>query len=218
MNIEQYITFTVIITVLLLSPGPSVLLSINNGLNYSRKLAIIGVFGNVAAFQMLLIISATSFGALMLAFDELLSIIKIVGATYLCYLGIKAYRSSTSPINTEDSSLINNVKPAIIFKQAFLVTSLNPKALIFVSALLPQFIEPALPLIPQVAVLCLTSAVIHFTIYFSYAALAFKAKYLLKSDKIRQRFNKFTGITFLLFGITLGLSGSWPNMLILTYP
>jgi len=71
-----------------------------------------------------------------------------------------------------------------------LVSSLNPKALIFVSALLPQFIEPALPLIPQVAVLYLTSAVIHFTIYFSYAALTFKAKYLLKSDQIRQRLMK----------------------------
>ncbi|PKH89010.1 LysE family translocator [Colwellia sp. Bg11-28] len=208
MNIELYITFTVIITVLLLSPGPSVLLSINNGLNYGLKLAVIGVLGNVAAFQLLLIISATSFGTLILAFDELLSIIKIVGATYLCYLGIKAYHSPPSQINTDNSCLINNIKPSIIFKQAFLVTSLNPKALIFVSALLPQFVDPTLALMPQISLLCLTSAVIHFTIYFGYASLASKAKHLLKSDKRRQLFNKFSGITFLIFGIALGVSGS----------
>lgn len=207
MNVEQYITFTVVVTVLLLSPGPSVLLSINNGLNYGTKLAAIGVLGNVVAFQLLLLLSATSFGALILAFSGLLSIIKITGAAYLCYLGVKVYHSPVSQINTDNSSETIYLKPLTIFKQAFLVTSLNPKALIFISALLPQFIEPTLALVPQVVAFCLISAVIHFTIYFCYAALASKAKYLLNSNKRRRRFNQFSGVVFLAFGIVLGVSG-----------
>lgn len=207
MNIEQYFAFMVIITILLLSPGPSVLLSINNGLNYSLKLAAVGVFGNVVAFQLLLIVSAAGLGTLVLASSNVLTFIKMIGAVYLCYLGFKAYYSPVTPLHRERSCSANGQKPLIIFRQAFLVTVLNPKALIFVSALLPQFIKSTSSLISQVISLCLISAVIHFTIYFCYAALASKAKKLLKSDKGRQLFNKFSGVTFLIFGLSLGGSG-----------
>jgi len=207
MNIEQYFAFIMIITALLLSPGPSVLLSINNGLNYSLKLAVVGVCGNVMAFQLLLVVSATSLGTLVLASRDVLIIIKIIGAVYLCYLGIKTYFSPVSPLKKEISCYTHGKKTLAIFKQAFLVTVSNPKALIFVSALLPQFIITSSPLIPQILLLCLISAVIHFTIYFCYASLASKAKNLLNSDKRRQRFNKFSGVLFLIFGTFLGLSG-----------
>lgn len=208
MNLEQYVTYTVIITILLVSPGPSVLLSINNGLNYGKKLAALGVLGNVAAFQLLLIISATGLGAVILTFSELLIVIKIIGSGYLCYLGIKLYRSPVPKLNTDSSQSSLYHQPWQIFKQAFWVTSLNPKAIIFVSALLPQFINPTLPLMPQVIMLCIVSALIHFTIYFGYAALAAKVKQLVGGEKSRRRFNKISGVTFLMFGIALGLSGS----------
>lgn len=203
MNLDQYATYTVIVTMLLASPGPSVLLSINNGLNYGKKLAAFGVLGNVIAFQLLLLISATSLGTIILAFEELLAVIKFFGASYLCYLGIKIYRSAVVQLSTGVSRPSIHSQPWLIFKQAFWVTSLNPKALIFVSALLPQFIYSKTPLIPQVTVLCIISALIHFTIYFSYAALADKAKHLINGNKNRQRFNKISGVTFLLFGIAL---------------
>jgi threonine/homoserine/homoserine lactone efflux protein len=206
MDIEQYITFIMIITILLLSPGPSVLLSINNGLNYSLKLAAVGVCGNVVAFQLLMIVSAAGLGPLVLTSNEILIVIKTIGAIYLCYLGFKAYYSPVSPLSQESSCTTYGQKPLIIFKQAFLVTVSNPKALMFVSALLPQFIKPASPLIPQVILLCLISAMIHFTIYFCYAALASKAKNLLNSDKKRRRFNQLSGLIFFMFGISLALS------------
>ncbi|MGA4607919.1 LysE family translocator [Pseudoalteromonas maricaloris] len=208
MNIEQYVTYTVIITVLLVSPGPSVLLSINNGLNHGKKLAALGVLGNVAAFQLLLIISATGLGAVILTFSELLTFIKVIGAGYLCYLGIKVYRSPVSQFDTDGSQSSLHHQPWLIFKQAFWVTSMNPKALIFVSALLPQFINPTVSLMPQVVMLCIISALIHFTIYFGYAALAEKVKQLVGGEKGRGRFNKVSGVTFVIFGIVLGLSGS----------
>jgi homoserine/homoserine lactone efflux protein len=207
MNIEHYFAFMMIITVLLLSPGPSVLLSINNGLHYGLKLAALGVLGNVVAFQLLLIVSATGLGALILTFSEVLFAIKIVGAVYLCYLGFKAYVSPVISLDQNSASAANGRKPLALFKQAFLVTISNPKALIFVSALLPQFIKPGSPLISQVIALSLISAVIHFTIYFCYAALASKAKGWLSSDNRRRRFNQFSGLTFLFFGVSLGLSG-----------
>jgi len=205
MNIELYLAYVMIITLLLLSPGPSVLLSINNGLNYSLKLALIGVLGNVLAFQILVIISATSLAALILSFSSLLLAIKIIGAVYLCFLGLKMYQSPVSQLNHKSYDKKHH-KGSTVFKEAFFITSLNPKALIFVSALLPQFIDPTVTLMPQVVILCLTSAVIHFSIYVGYAALAFKAKNLLNSHKRRQVFNKVSGVIFLMFGVSIGAS------------
>ncbi|QTH73201.1 LysE family translocator [Pseudoalteromonas xiamenensis] len=203
MNIDQYITYAVVIAVLFLSPGPSVLLAVHNGMNHSKKVTGLGVLGNVAAFQLLLIISATGLGTVMLALSELLILIKVIGATYLCYLGIKLYRAPVTQTNADSMQSSLHHQPWPIFKQAFWVTLLNPKALIFVSALLPQFISPTLALIPQVVTLCVVSAVIHFMIYFGYAALASQLKQLVENDEKRQRFNKMSGFTFLIFGVAM---------------
>ncbi|WMN62059.1 LysE family translocator (plasmid) [Pseudoalteromonas xiamenensis] len=203
MNIEQYVTYAVVITVLFLSPGPSVLLAVNNGMNHGRKAAGLGVLGNVAAFQLLLIISATGLGTVMLAWSELLVLIKVIGASYLCYLGIKLFRTPVSQSNTDSMQSSFHHQPWLIFKQAFWVTLLNPKALIFVSALLPQFISPTFALVPQVVTLCIVSSLIHFTIYFGYAALASQLKQLVENEEKRRRFNKMSGFTFLLFGMAM---------------
>jgi len=206
MSFEQYISYTMVITILLLSPGPSVLLSINNGLKYGRKLSALGVLGNVFAFQILIIISATGLSAVIVAFDELLLVIKTIGALYLCYLGFKIYVSSASQADSNVAQTNLAHQPWKIFKQAFLITLLNPKALIFVSALLPQFINPVLELTPQVNALCFITALIHFSIYFGYAMLAARAKPMINKGKNQDRFNKISGITFLIFGLTLGIS------------
>lgn len=93
-----------------------------------------------------------------------------------------------------------------IFRQAFFVTVSNPKALVFVSALLPQFINTNEVLMPQIMTLTLTTAVIHFVIYQSYAVLASRAKDLLESPQRRGLFNKVSGVTFVGFGVALGIS------------
>ncbi|NRD74895.1 LysE family transporter [Shewanella sp. VB17] len=124
----------------------------------------------------------------------------------MCYLGGKTYFSPVSQMNTGSSCHAKNETSSIIFKQAFFMTSSNPKALIFVSALLPQFIQADTALVPQVTALCFISAMIHFAIYLSYAALGERAKSLLNNNQRRQRFNQFSGVIFLVFGIFIGLS------------
>lgn len=94
MSIEQYLAFLTITVVLLLSPGPSVLLSISNGVKYGAKLASAGVMGNVVAFQILMTLSATGLGAILAASSEFFIVLKIIGALYLIYLGLKLWFSS----------------------------------------------------------------------------------------------------------------------------
>lgn len=203
MNVEQVLAYSTVIFVLLLSPGPSVFLSINNGINYGKKIAATGVLGNVIAFQLLMLVSASGLGAAILTYPEILLAIQIVGACYLCYLGGKIYLSPASQVDSIKDVTCLTLSPWGAFKQAFFVTLLNPKALVFVTALLPQFISHSEKLLPQVIILCAVSAVIHFTVYFSYALLAEKAKRILANEQGRRVYNKASGITFLLFGITL---------------
>ena len=206
MSIEQYLVFVAITGVFLLSPGPSVLLSINNGAKYGVRLSAVGVLGNVVAFQVLIILSALGLGAVLTASSEFFNILKILGAIYLIYLGVKIWFAPISNLLNGKSTNDEDTTPFTLFKQAFFVTSSNPKALVYVSALLPQFINTQQPLLPQVITLALTSAVVQFTIFMSYAALASRAKELLKKPKNRKFFNRFSGVTFVGFGVALGLS------------
>ncbi len=205
MSVELYLSFVAIIIVLLLSPGPSVILSINNGVKYGSKIASVGVMGNVIAFQLLMVLSATGLGAVLATSNEFFIVLKIIGAMYLIYLGFKLWFTSVPQSLNEQSLEQNQKSPLSLFKEAFFVTISNPKALVFVSALLPQFINANNALLPQIILLFLTTALIHFTIYQSYAVLSSKAKHKLESSKKQGIFNKLSGLTFVSFGVALGL-------------
>ncbi|WP_445363631.1 LysE family translocator [Microbulbifer sp. ANSA003] len=203
MNIELVLGYCAIIAVLLISPGPSVLLSINNGINYGKKIAAIGVLGNVFAFQILTLIGASGLGIALTTFTGTLIAIQLIGAGYLCYLGLKILSSPAIKLSAKGVKSTFKPSPWKIFRQAFLVTSLNPKALIFIIALLPQFITDSEKLTPQIAILCIISASIHFAIYFGYALLAENVAQISSSDLGRKVFDRLSGITFLIFGIGL---------------
>ena len=203
---DQYFLFVVITSAFLLSPGPSVMLSISNGVRYGVKSASIGVLGNVAAFQVLILLSAVGLGAILTASSEIFTFLKYIGALYLFYLGVKIWRApalSHSIESSEYKSVLNNRS---IFKHAFLVTSTNPKALLYVSALLPQFINTQQLLFPQILILGVTSAVIQCSIFMSYVVVGHKSRYWFESPVRLKVFNKISGVTFMGFGAALGLS------------
>ena len=206
METDQYLLFVVITSTFLLSPGPSVLLSISNGVRYGVKRASIGVLGNVLAFQGLILLSAIGLGAILTASSEIFTFLKYIGALYLIYLGVKIWRAPALRLAIESSEYKLELKNSGIFKHAFLVTSTNPKALLYVSALLPQFIHTQQLLYPQILLLGVTSAVIQYLIFMSYVVIGHKSRYWFESPVRLKIFNKISGITFMGFGAALGLS------------
>lgn len=205
MSIDQYLLFVAITGVFLLSPGPSVILSINNGIHHGIKRALIGVLGNVVAFQLLIVLSALGLGAILTASSEVFFVLKIFGALYLVYLGIKIWRSAIVK-NRSNFLEDKNSNRFHLFKQAFLITSSNPKALVYVSALLPQFINTQQAIIPQVFMLGLTSAAVQFLIFSSYVVIGSKSKQWFENPKKLRIYNRASGVTFIGFGVALGLS------------
>ncbi len=142
----------------------------------------------------------------MTASGEIFNLLKILGAVYLVYLGVKIWFSPIVKIQNGVPANDKYSNPYVLLKHAFFVTSSNPKALVYVSALLPQFINTQQPFLPQVIILALTSAMLQFIIFMSYVILSSKARSWIENPNKRKIFNKFSGLTFIGFGVALGLS------------
>jgi homoserine/homoserine lactone efflux protein len=205
MSIEQYLIFLSITGLFMASPGPAILLCINNGIQHGIRLSAFGVMGNVLALQILIVLSAIGIGSILATSLEIFNLVKILGAIYLCYLGIKIW---FSPINTfaQKDAIQNRKRPFYIFQHAFLVTATNPKAFIYVSALLPQFLDIDQPLLVQLLSLNVGIGVLQFIIFMSYVILSSRARIWLNNEMTRKLFNRVTAVTFVGFGIALGLS------------
>lgn len=201
MTQSLFLAFLAVITALLLSPGPSVWLAIHNGLTHGVRGALIGVLGNVTAFQGLMAVSALSLSAMVQIAAPTLWLMQYGGAAYLAYLGI---RLLTTPVGAAAHGPENGAGPTRawrLFRQAFLVTASNPKALMFVVALLPQFVDPARPLLPQWGLMALTTAMVHLCVYWGYAVLGHRASAYLMDRRIRRLYNGASGLLFLGFAV-----------------
>jgi homoserine/homoserine lactone efflux protein len=208
MSTDQYWLYVAVTSIFMLSPGPSVVLVISNSVKFGTKKAMTGAFGNVLAFQVLVILSALGLGVILTASSHLFYILKMIGAAYLVYLGLKLWFSSTVNYSRGMDSSAHTISRASLFKQAFFVTSSNPKALIYVSALLPQFINPEQSLFTQVLILGLTAAVLQLLTFLIYALIAGQSKQFFQNEQNQLTFNRISGITFIGFGTALGLSES----------
>ena len=205
MSINEYLIFSIVTFTFMLSPGPSTFNCMNNGIRYGAKKSVVGVLGNVVAFQLLIVLSVIGLGAVLAASEIAFQITKIIGAFYLVYLGIKIWSSKAivdgNPMSGADVTSLQ------LCKRAFLVTMSNPKALIYISALLPQFININQPSLSQFLLIALTIGMAQFVAFSLYAILSSRVRYWLNNKRNCQLFNRASGLTFMGFGFALGLSG-----------
>lgn len=199
----MYFLFLSICIATAASPGPAVFLAIKNGLTHGFKRAVFAIMGNLTALFLMMGISAAGLGALILASTSLFNLLKIAGGLYLLYLGIKLLRSKPIKIALNQSQSNETVPLLSLYREAFLVSSTNPKAIAFCTALFPQFIDPSQAMISQFAVLAGTFGACSFCFLSLYAALAAKLRPQLAKESVLRWFNRLTGLAFMGFGIGL---------------
>lgn len=205
MSFDQYVIFLTITGFYMASPGPAILLCINNGVQHGVKKSAMAVLGNVLALQILIILSAIGVGSILATSITIFNIVKIAGALYLLYLGLKIWFSPVTRFDLDKTSSKQR-KSSYLFRHAFLVTTSNPKALIYITALLPQFIDIHQPVLDQLIILSPAIAVLQFVIFMSYVVMASQVRNWLNNSFTRSVFNKVTGIIFIGFAIALGFS------------
>ena len=177
MSFESWLAFTAASTILLLIPGPTVLLVVSYALGQGWRTALPMAVGVALGDFTAMTLSMLGIGALLAASATVFTVLKWIGAAYLIYLGIRLWRAPVS-LPSADAPV---GRAHGIFVHAFLVTALNPKSLAFFVAFVPQFIDHEAALLPQLAIMEAT---------FVGLATANALAYALAADRLRLRIRR----------------------------
>ncbi|MCF5029306.1 LysE family transporter [Pseudomonas syringae] len=189
MALETWLGFFAACWIISLSPGAGAIASMSCGLQYGFWRGYWNALGLQIALVAQIAIVAAGLGAVLAASDMAFTLIKWFGVAYLVYLGIKQWRAL--PADLADESAVRPVgKPMTLVLRGFLVNISNPKALIFILAILPQFIDPAAPLLMQYAIIAATMVVVDLIVMAGYTGLASKVLRLLKTPRQQRRMNR----------------------------
>ncbi|MCP3900247.1 MAG: LysE family translocator [Desulfobacteraceae bacterium] len=154
MTIQSWLIYLVLVLIATATPGPAVLFIVTNSTLHGWKKAIFAAFGNIAGLFLLGLVAVTGLGAILQASEILFTIVKYAGAAYLIYLGVKLIFHKNSDFSEMQDQLIpKGISSKKIFFQAFGVALSNPKAIVFLTALFPQFIDINGSLISQFSML-----------------------------------------------------------------
>ena len=198
MTLSTYLLYLAAVAVLVLSPGPTMLMCVTTALNSGPHRAMTGVAGSVAAALCVMLLSALGLGALLAASEAAFTAAKVIGAAYLIWLGIKTFRSEGMMLDTAAAPEVPSGRS--FFLRGFLIGASNPKALLFFAAFFPQFLNPALPFAPQFAVLALTFVALEFAVLTLYALSVSRIAPLLRASGPMRWLNRVCGGLFTLMG------------------
>ena len=204
MELHTVLLYSVVAFFYILSPGPAVFLAITNGLRADLESVTIAAFGNIVGLLFLSIASILGLGAIIMASATLFMVVKVVGALYLIYLGIKFIRANTTlEIDRQRGEFTRAKTKKEHFKEAFLLAVTNPKPILFFTAIFPQFLNYKSEILPQFIAMTLIFATLSFTVLFFYGFIAQKSKKLLSNIKRVTWFNRVSGAIFIALGISL---------------
>ncbi|MFP2565319.1 LysE family translocator [Enterobacter ludwigii] len=209
---QQLAFYIFIASLTIASPGPGVLLTLTNTLNYNLRHAMAGIIGVSVGMGVIAIIAASSVGVIITTSQLMLLIVKVAGAAYLIYLGIRLFRTAPGINSTNVSTKGSAALPSVgqRFRQGFFVTILNPKPVIFFMALFPQFIDPYQPFVSQFAILSGIFCFLVILIHSLYGLFARTVRMKVSAGNLFIKLNKAGGVVFMCFAVGLILSALHP--------
>lgn len=201
MSFELYIFFFVTTIMLVLVPGPAAITVAKQAASDNSRLTFLTVIGVASADVLFFLLSATGIASLLVASNLVFTIIKWLGIAYLMFLGSSALFSKAGTIKVDVQATTLNPKKA--FLNGLIIQLANPKALMYFSALLPQFIDPAEPLITQMLLMGLTCLLADLLVYSLFGRMGAQlAKQQVKSWVINL-INKVAGIALIATGLKM---------------
>ncbi|WP_260262006.1 homoserine/homoserine lactone efflux protein [Vibrio intestinalis] len=205
MDLHVWFAYVVTAIVFSLAPGSGTVNSISNGLSYGTRKSLGAVVGLQIGLTFHIILVGAGIGALVAQSAMAFTIIKWVGVVYLVWLGIQKWRdrsSLTAQQNQETSSGWS------LMRNAVLINLTNPKSIVFLVALFPQFINPEQPQLIQFVVLGVTTVVIDAIVMLGYTTLASQMGRFVRSEKVMGKINKVFGSMFVGCGALLATAKS----------
>jgi len=204
MSLHVWLTFIVAAILISLSPGAGAISCMASGMRYGYRRSLPNIAGMQLGVALQLIVVGIGLGALLAASALAFNLVKAFGVAYLCYLGWQQFRAEARPLQLADAGIAAGT-PRALFVQGFLVNASNPKATIFLLAVLPQFIDAHAPPLPQYLVCMATLAVVDVIVMSGYALFASRVLRLLREPQHLRWMNRVFGGVFLLAAGLLAL-------------
>lgn len=195
-NWDTYWLYVLTEAALSLSPGPAVMLVIAYGLTLGARRSLAASAGILSANAIYFALSATSLGALLVTSQTFFLIIRWCGAAYLVYLGLAALFGQPSPLTVSKAAARERTVSSIYFAGLTLQLA-NPKTLVFFVAILPQFVDPRLPIGAQMSWLAAGSVIPEFFILAGYGFAASRAARLATDARYAQITDRAAGVLVL---------------------
>ena len=194
MALDTWLAFFLASWIISLSPGAGAIASMSSGLQYGFVRGYWNAIGLQLGLAMQIAVVAGGLGAILAASSTAFYAIKWFGVAYLVYLAVKQWRAL--PMDMSDDAAVRPIgKPLALVFRGFLVNISNPKALVFMLAVLPQFINPHAPLLMQYLVIGVTMICVDLVVMAGYTGLASKVLRLLRTPKQQKRMNRtFAGL------------------------
>lgn len=208
MELNVWLAFLAASVAIAISPGSGAVLSMSHGLAYGVRHASATILGLQAGVAGILLIAGLGVGALLIASATAFTVVKVLGATYLVWLGIKQWRAPVMPgtvAQAEECARPAQLLPSVRerFLLGFFTNMTNPKGIVFMVAVLPQFIDPQRALWLQLLVLMVTTVAVDVVVMHGYAFMASRAQRWLSSARSRRAQNRVLGGVLMVMGASL---------------
>lgn len=206
MDLNVWLAFFAASWVIAISPGSGAVLSMSHGLAYGVRNASATIVGLQLGLSVVLLVAGVGVGALLLASATAFTVVKVLGAAYLIWLGFQQWRAPV--LASEDTQAQATDVPGLPsvgqrVARGFFTNVTNPKGIVFMVAVLPQFIDPSRPLWLQLLILLATSIGVDLVVMHGYAFLASRAQRWLATASARRAQNRVFGGVLMAMGASL---------------
>jgi homoserine/homoserine lactone efflux protein len=205
MAIDTWTAYFLASILIAISPGSGAVLAMSHGLSYGMRRTRATIAGLQLGLVIILLVAGAGVGSLLVASEVAFSVVKVLGAGYLIYIGWSQWRSSNG-IAAEDANPAadaNGVSARRRFTTGLLTNVTNPKGILFMVAVLPQFIGPARPLWPQLLVMALTTVAVDTVVMHGYAFAASRLQKLFRNARAVRLQNRLFGGMLMAVGAGL---------------
>ena len=196
MSFDVWLAFLVATSILTLIPGPCVLLVVSLAITKGMNSALICILGDIVGGVVLMVLSLIGVDAILATSATLFAIFKWLGIIYMAYLGFCQLRE-TRKSKSEAPTLTTKCSTISSFNAGFFASLLNPKAIIFYMAFLPQFMHPHGDTLLQFSILIITSSIVIGVILTGYAFVSLTTRQVFQSEKTKKYFD-YSGAGFLI--------------------
>ncbi|MDR2450302.1 MAG: homoserine/homoserine lactone efflux protein [Candidatus Accumulibacter sp.] len=201
MALSTWLAFLLASALIAVSPGPGAATSMSVGLCHGYRAALRAICGLQSALLIQLLVVLAGLGALLSASTTAFQFMKFLGAGYLVWLGIRKWRDAPQVIGEAAAG------PRGLFVQGLLVNLTNPKAIVFMAALMPQFVDPERSRWLQFMIIGATMCGVDTVVMSGYALLAARLRHWLRDPRAMKAQNRFFGGIFIGAGVLLAASG-----------